>query len=145
VITELRRAPTELAAAIAGWSDAELAARPAADEWSAKEIIGHLIETDRLFLSRAGALLADWGVPALDPSAPWTLHEHKGYQDMDADDLLALHRDGRNATLMLVSDLSPEDWSRLGNLRGTTNSMLDLGSWLANHDTGHLAQLRRTR
>ena len=39
-------------------------------------------------------------------------------------------------------DLPPESWVRRGAMRGVTPSLIDLGTWLANHDRGHLVQLR---
>jgi hypothetical protein len=141
VLAMLRRTPDEVAGVLDGRTD--LGVRPAPDEWSIAELVGHLIETDGVFRSRVTTVLADDGVPALDSRRPWTLHEGKGYEQMSADVLLAAFRDTRAETVALVEGLTDADWMRKGTVRGTANSVLDLGSWLANHDVGHLAQAHR--
>lgn len=74
---------------------------------------------------------------------PWKLHEGKGYADLRADTILERLRATRAIMVALVRDLTPEQWAGRGvNVEGTT-TVLDLGTWLANHDLGHLAQLRR--
>ena len=137
----LRRTPDEVAHVLDGRTD--LATRPAPDEWSIAELIGHLIETDGVFRSRVTAVLDSDGVPVLDSRRPWTLHEGKGYERMSADELLSAFRATRAETIALVDGLTDADWIRKGSVRGTANSVLDFGSWLANHDVGHLAQTRR--
>jgi DinB superfamily len=121
----------------------DLATRPAPDEWSIAELIGHLIETDGVFRSRVTAVLDSDGVPVLGSCRPWTLHEGKGHEHMSADALRSAFRATRAETIALVDGLTDADWIRKGTVRGTANSVLDFGSWLANHDVGHLAQARR--
>ena len=137
----LRRTPDEVARVLDGRAD--LATRPAPDEWSIAELVGHLIETDGVFRSRVTTVLDSDGVPVLDSRRPWTLHEGKGYEHMSGDALLTAFRATRAETIALVEGLTDTDWIRKGTVRGTANSVLDLGSWLANHDVGHLAQAHR--
>ena len=49
----------------------------------------------------------------------------------------------RAQTLDFVRSLTPEQWCRQGLFWGQPRSLVDLGTWLANHDPGHLAQVRR--
>lgn len=60
-----------------------------------------------------------------------------------AAELLARLNVARADSLALIRGLASEDWARRGSMRGTGTSLLDLGTWLANHDRGHLAQVRR--
>lgn len=145
VLEILRRTPDDVAEVLRGRDDAELAMRPAPDEWSTKELVGHLVETDGLFRARLRGILSEQGVPVLDARLPWTLHEGKDYDRVPAEQLLARFIEGRGETVALVEGLLPQDWMRKGTVRGTANSVLDLGTWLANHDVGHLAQARRPR
>jgi len=131
----LRRTPDEVARVLDGRAD--LATRPAPDEWSIAELVGHLIETDGVFRSRVTTVLDSDGVPVLDSRRPWTLHEGKGYEHMSGDALLTAFRATRAETIALVEGLTDTDWMRKGTVRGAANSVLDLGSWLANHDVGH--------
>jgi hypothetical protein len=138
--------PDQVATAVAGCDEWVLRRKPADDEWCAREIITHILETELLFTRRVQAILAHTG-PGLalitTPVPPWKLHEGKGYADMPVDIILHHLRETRAATLALVSGLTPEQWAARGlNTEGTA-TVLDLGTWLANHDLGHLAQIRQ--
>jgi rubrerythrin len=138
--------PEEVANAVAGCEDTTLRRKPSADEWCAKELIGHMLETELLFTRRVRAILSHGG-PGLASIAtavpPWRLHEGKGYAERPIEAILADLRETRRATVELVGALTPEQWAGRGlNVEGTA-SVLDLGTWLTNHDLGHLAQLRQ--
>lgn len=136
--------PNKVAEIISGVDDEILSYKPSEEEWCVKEIVGHMLETDRLFAKRVTTLLEEQGVPDLTtPIPPWKLHEGKGYEQMPADELLERLRQTRSASLAIVRGLAPDQWSRRGTLRGTSTSLIDLGTWLANHDLGHSAQIRR--
>ncbi len=140
----LEAIPNQVADAISKTNDDMLRHKPSKEEWCIKEIIGHIIETDLLFSQRARIILEGQGVPVIPRSAPpWKLHEGKGYEELSVGDLLERLRKARLASLELVRSLKPEHWMRQGMLLGTMTSVLDLGSWLINHDRGHLAQIRQ--
>jgi rubrerythrin len=144
ISARLEAIPDQVADAISKTSDDELRRKPSKEEWCVKEIIGHIIETDLLFSQRVRVVLEGQGIPVIPRSAPpWKLHEGKGYEELSAGELLERLRKARSASLELVRGLKPEHWIRQGMLVGTTTSVLDLGSWLANHDRGHLAQIRQ--
>jgi rubrerythrin len=144
ILATLAAAPDAVEAAVARLDEARLRSKPSREEWCVKEIVGHMLETDLLFGRRVRATLEAEGVPNLDtPVPPWKLQEGQGYEDLPVPELLGHLRRARSASLALVRDLRPEDWARGGLIRGATTSLLDLGTWLANHDRGHLAQIRR--
>jgi len=144
ILSTLETAPNMVAEIISGVDDQVQSRKPSEHEWCVKEIVGHMLETDILFAKRVTTLLQGQGVPELTtPIPPWKLHEGKGYEQMPSDELLERLRETRRASLAIVRDLKPEQWSRRGTLRGTSTSLLDLGTWLANHDLGHSAQIRR--
>ena len=136
--------PGRVASMIAEVGDDELRRKPSEGEWCVKEIIGHMIETDRLFSLRVKVMLEEQGIPVIPrPAPPWKLHEGKGYEELSATKLLERLQQARSESLVLVRGLTPQQWIRQGTLSGATTSVLDLGSWLANHDRGHMAQIRR--
>jgi rubrerythrin len=145
ILAILATIPDDIAQAVAGCDDAALRRKPASDEWCVKEIVAHLLETELLFTRRVNAILTHDGsglAPINTPVPPWKLHEGKGYPDMPIETILERLRATRSATLVLVGVIAPEQWARRGsNVEGAT-SVLDLGTWLANHDLGHLAQIR---
>jgi rubrerythrin len=157
VIANLAAQPGAAAAAIAGIDEATLARKPSADDWSAKEILGHLIEVDVLFASRLKCILDAGGqaIPGLDRLIPWKLHEGVGYDTMPTATILDRLREVRAATLLSVRKLTPAQWGWRGTIAWRVPTVrnpgiwvvndptiLDLGTWVVNHDRGHLAQIR---
>jgi len=144
IVAALETIPDQVAVAISKVNDDVLRRKPSEEEWCVNEIVGHILETDLLFVQRVRVILEGQGVPAIPRSAPpRKLHEGKGYEELSADELLERLRQARSAGLELVRGLKPEQWNRQGTLLGTITSVLDLGSWLTNHDRGHLAQIRQ--
>lgn len=143
IIETLESIQGELAKAMGEIETGVLHHKPSADEWSAAEIVGHMLETDLLFVQRAQALLQEQGIELPMPMPPWKLHEGKGYESMTAAELLYSFRQTRERSLLLIKGLASEDWLRTGLSFGSKISMLDLCTWLANHDLGHLAQVKR--
>jgi rubrerythrin len=143
-IVTILEAGLETAAAIAGLDEGQLRRQSSPEDWCIAEIVGHMIETEQLFLRRARTLLAASDVPNIDTAVPpWKLQEGQGYEALTGADLIQRLRQTRADTVLLVRSLRPEDWARAGTIRGVTTTMLDLGTWLANHDRGHLAQVVR--
>ena len=143
IIDILAAIPDEVEALILPLDEALLRHKPSPEEWCAAEILGHMLETDKLFASRVRVLLEEQGANLPSPMPPWKLHEGKGYDTMPVADIAAALRAARSDTLALVRNLTPETWVRVGYTYGAPRSILDLGVWLANHDRGHLAQVRR--
>jgi hypothetical protein len=94
-------------------------------------------------MRRVHALLSNQSLPNLDtPVPPWKLQEDRGYETLPGAEILGRLSQAREETVALVRGLKQEDWTRAGTIRGTTTTLLDLGTWLANHDRGHLVQIR---
>ena len=144
MIEILESIPKQVSDAISGIDDKVLSKKPSEEEWCIKEIVGHIIETDKLFVKRVETVLKAQGVPEIPRTTPpWKLHEGKGYEALSATELISRLKETRATSLKLVKDLKNEDWVRQGTLMGSANSILDLGSWLTNHDRGHLAQIKK--
>jgi rubrerythrin len=144
IIEILESIPDQISDAISGVDDEVLSKKPSEEEWCIKEIVGHIIETDKLFVLRVETVLKAQGVPEIPRTTPpWKLHEGKGYESLSADELISRLKETRASSLKLVNDLKNKEWMRQGTLMGTANSILDLGSWLTNHDRGHLAQIKK--
>lgn len=144
IVTTLAEIPEQVKRAIAGVDDAVLSHKPTVDEWCVKEIMAHMFETDLAFIERVRAILNVDGVPALPRAKPpWKLHEGKGYETFSAEELLTQMQAVRADSLDLVQRLTSQEWVRQGTLMGSVSSVLDLGTWVANHDKGHLAQIKR--
>lgn len=148
ILTILPAVPGVLAAAIVGLDEVALSRKPSPEEWSVKEILAHILETELFCVQRVRTILDEHGgegIPVLDaPIAPWLLHEGKGYEETPTQAILDRLHAVRETTIALLRELEPEQWSWWGSNGGARTTILDLGTWLANHDLGHLAQVGRS-
>jgi uncharacterized damage-inducible protein DinB len=148
MVAALERLPEELSRVVLEADDATLRRKPSPTEWCVKEIVGHMLETELLFVRRVRAMLETEGAADITtPVPPWKLQEGKGYEELSAAELMERWARARADSLDLVRSLTSQDWARRGMNRTagqyTSVSLLDLGTWLVNHDTGHAAQIRR--
>lgn len=141
VIATLVPGPAQLAALIADVDDALLRRKPTEPEWSIKEIVAHMIETDYMCLVETQVILTQ--APYSNDKFPWETHLGKEYEELPAAILIEKMTNARAATLDLFRSLAPADWSKKYFFGIYTVSVLDMGIWHANHDVGHLAQVRR--
>jgi rubrerythrin len=137
----LAQGPEQVTALIDGVDDALLCRKPSPDEWCIKEIVAHTLEADYICVAQVQAILAQ--TPYAGTVPPWQTHVGKGYETRPAAALIAQYHAARRATLALLQSLAPSDWSRTSYTWGRAASILDVGMWVANHDVGHLAQVRR--
>ena len=144
IIQTLESIPQKIESVLSGVDDELLVRKSSDEQWCVKEVIGHIIETDKAFVQRVKTILQSQGITAIPRSIPpWKLHEGKGYEAKSASDLVDDLKHARQVSLELVRELKPESWIRKGTVMGKTLSILDLGTWLANHDQGHLSQIRK--
>jgi rubrerythrin len=143
----LTDSPQWLTNLLQGIDEERLASRPSPDEWSMKEIAGHLIDVTHLFCQRVRTIGDATNPPSLDGSTPpWRMLEGKGYPDLASRLIVEGFRSATQEALDIIQGFDVDDWSRFGLVRGrvvTTN--LDLGTWLANHNIAHCAQLEALR
>jgi hypothetical protein len=115
--------------------------RYAPGKWSVREVVSHLNDTERLFVSRAFwfARGFDTPLPSFDQDVAvaaagadarsWRSH---------VDEFRAV----RDATLAFVENLPPEAWSRRGIASGNPFTVRALAFIAAGHVTHHLKILR---
>jgi hypothetical protein len=152
-LERMARAADDLAAAIAGQSEAALVRRPDLKNWAAKEIICHLRDTEELFIARLEMIAAmdepafgaaGQGTRALTLDTPDRWAEDRQYLRNDAVHALGTFRARREGLLAHLRALSPAQWQRGGihPVRGrmTVDDFVTMIAW---HDDNHLDQLRR--
>ena len=115
---------------------------PGPERWSARMVVSHLFNAERLFQARLERILSECN-PLLPRFGP---EEAIPNSDQSLDDLVDRFRSRRQVTLTLLYRLRPEDWHRAARheTQGPT-SMLKQVLTLVNHDTGHLGQLHDLR
>jgi len=145
-LERMARTAHELEQAVKGQDDAALSRRPDPNNWSAKECICHLRDTEEFFFSRIEQLtvmneptLFTW--TGLSPDR-WS--EERQYLRHDVGKAIGHFRQRREETLAFLRKLTPDQWQCAGvhpkRGRVTVDGIVAL---MAEHDNGHLDQLRR--
>lgn len=161
-LQRLARTPDDLATAIHGLSDVELARRPDAKNWSVTEIVCHLRDIEEICMMRFRTMLAmddpkvlvvgarpaspaEWGLVGdefpVDPDR-WAFERQ--YARCDPTATLAAFRRRRDDALDFFARLLPAQWQRaclhptLGRVTFT-----DWTALMPVHDDNHFDQLTR--
>jgi hypothetical protein len=122
---------------------AQLNKAPAAGEWSPREVISHLADSDLVAGARMRMIVTQDRptIVGYDQDA-WTARF--GGLDADANETIERWRTLRLANIRVCESLSPEEWERVGvhSERGPESVRLNV-QLLAGHDRLHLDQLKR--
>lgn len=116
---------------------------PAADEWSAKELVSHMTEMERRYIEWLESIvrfdeprIEAFDGDSVEPRTP--VEQQDIFETMD--ELAALRRQ----TVYLLATLDDEDWERCGihpYLGPLT--LMQVAREMNEHDLAHLWQLRR--
>lgn len=131
----------ELPGALAGVDEARAEQPPAPGEWSFKEILGHIIDTERIFAYRALCLARgeQAALPGFDQDA-YVRAAH--FNTRPLCDLLEEFALVRRANLLAFRGLSAAEAQRLGTASGQPVSVRALLWMMAGHVEHHLESLR---
>jgi hypothetical protein len=117
--------------------------RPAADKWSAGEIVAHLADAEIVIGFRLRLVLGAPGTPivAYDQDS-WVTSGH--YKKRDPHKSIELFSVVRAANLALLESLTPEQWKQYGmhSERGP-ETIEQIVRMTAGHDMNHLQQIER--
>lgn len=142
-LARMERTPDDLTAAVHGLSETVLSQRPDDKNWSAKEIICHLRDTEESYTVRAQTALAMEN-PTFLSNDPDRWAAERQYLRNDAAEALDSFRSRRQEALALFKKLSPAEVQRtcIHPLFGriTIDHIVGLLAW---HDDNHLDQLKR--
>jgi hypothetical protein len=135
--------PEQLKRQIQGLDDAALRYRPAADQWSIIEIVGHIIDVGALWPGRTRQMLASENpaLAAVDPS--WV--RQRDYQNKQPSFLLITLAEQRAEYVEFLRMLRPGQLARTGihPTRGSLTVAQGIAA-LADHDRGHSEQIAAT-
>lgn len=128
---------------IKGVPASRLRKRPAAETWSASEILAHLGDAEIVIGFRMRLILGAPGTPiaAYDQNS-WVTSGH--YDQRDPRKSLEQFRVVREANLALLKSLTPEQWKHYGlhSERGQ-ETIEHVVRMTAGHDINHLQQIER--
>jgi hypothetical protein len=126
---------------LSGLSDAQAMHRYAPGKWSVKEVVGHLLDGERVFSYRALRIArADaTPMPGFDENA-WVPAAHFDRRPMP--DLVADYQTVRAATVALFSSFDEEALTRVGTANDNPFSVRALAHIIAGHELHHVGLLR---
>jgi len=128
---------------LGGVSSAQSVQRYAPGKWSIREVVAHVNDTERLFVSRAFwfARGFDSPLPSFDQNVALAA---AGAQARSWESHLAEFRAVREATLTFFQGLPPEAWARRGIASGNPFTVRALAYLTAGH-AAHHSQILRER
>ena len=141
VFAALSQQVDELQAALGTLSDEQGLFRDAPNEWSIKEVVGHLNDVERVFAYRLLRISRN------DP-APLTGFEQNdyvreaGFDNYPLQDLLREFEYLRRANLLAINNMSEESTRRRGTTNGMTVSARALIYMIVGHVDHHMASLQ---
>lgn len=113
----------------------------AAGKWTLKQVIGHMIDDERIFSYRALCI-------ARDDRRPLPGFDEKSYvaatdfESRNLQSLIAEYRAVRGASLSFFQSLTGEEWTRRGEVNGYEASVRGLAFHIAGHEIHHLRIIR---
>ena len=142
-MARMERTYDDYAAAIKGASDAQLSKRPDDKNWSAREVVCHVRDTEESFMARFQTIMA-MDEPKFLGVEPDRWAVERQYMRNDAQEALAAFKARRDESLKFLRGLKPEQWER-GGIHATRGRMTvrDFVGLMAWHDDNHLDQLKR--
>lgn len=137
----LAQQPDDLSALLHATSDAQAEVRPKPDEWSIKEVVGHMNDAERVFAYRA-LRIARADATAL---AGFDQDDYVAATNFNAralSDLLEEFAAQRRANLLCFKPLSAAELSRRGTASNNPVSVLALLHVMAGHVLHHVESLK---
>jgi len=110
-LAEMERAADDFTAAVQGVSEEVLSRRPDEQNWSAREIICHVRDTEEYFLTRFQMILS-FDEPKFSPADAGRWAVERQYLRNHVGEALAAFRERRRETLGFVKEIKPEQWTR---------------------------------
>jgi uncharacterized damage-inducible protein DinB len=136
-LSVLRRQGAEIETFFASLEPDELGYRYEEGKWSLKEVLGHLMDAERVFLTRALAFSRQDSaeMPGFDEN---DYVREAGFDSRSIENLLAEFRGLRASTLAFFEGLSSEQQRREGVANGSRCSVRAFAWILAGHERHHI-------
>lgn len=140
------KSPKQMAAAVLGLADATLRYKPAPDQWSILEILGHLADMELLYAYRMRQMLADKKpvIASIDQD-DWA--RNLSYLQESPAELVALYGLNRHHNVQLLRRLKPGDLEKsayhLELKRDIT--VAEIVGMMGDHGANHLEQIERLK
>jgi hypothetical protein len=141
IVAALDTQGRETANLLGGLSEAQASFRYERDKWSVKQLVGHVIDAERIFAFRALAFARGETTPLpgfdQDPYVANAASDDRSIADL-AEEFATV----RKANVMMFRALSEEAWQRRGVASDNPISVRALAYILLGHERHHLRILR---
>jgi uncharacterized damage-inducible protein DinB len=142
VVETLERQIEDTLALLRGVGEERAAHRYEEDKWSIKQVVGHLVDTERIFAYRALAIARgeQQSLPGMDQN------EYMAGANFDARtlaDLLDEFSHLRRSNVLMLRGLSEDAWSRRGVASDNEVTVRAVAYIIAGHEAHHVQILRK--
>lgn len=141
VVDTLSRQLEETVATLRGISEEKADSRYAEGKWSIKELVGHVIDGERIFAYRALRFARNDQTPLPGFEQDDYINNAR-FGDYQLSELIEEFEHVRKSTLYLLRPLDAEAWSRQGTASDATVSVRALAHIIAGHEAHHMKILR---
>ncbi|HYZ13030.1 MAG TPA: DinB family protein [Actinomycetota bacterium] len=131
--------------AIEGITDRELDTRPGPDEWSAREVVHHMADSEMTAAIRLRRLIAE-DAPTIQGYEQEEYAQRLFYSERPIDASVEAVAAARQTTADILDRLDEDQWARRGT--HTESGAYGVETWLeiyADHAHDHADQIRRAR
>lgn len=146
ILALLSETPRRIATITAGLTPVQLQAIPAADEWSASDVLAHLRSCADVWGDCIATLL-ERDNPTLRAVSPRSYIRKTTYRDAPFQPSLRTLAAQRTKLLTTLESLAPNAWSRTATVKrsgkSVTETVLSFAIKLAVHERQHLGQFSR--
>lgn len=141
ILTSLSRQLDETLALLASISEEQAGYRYAPGKWSIKQLVGHVIDTERIFGYRALRFARNDKTPLQGFEQDDYIRE-ASFDDYTLSDLASEFAHVRRSSLSLFKHLNKEAWERKGVASNNEVSVRALAFIIAGHELHHMNILR---
>jgi len=105
-------------------------------KWSLKQLLGHMVDSERIFAYRALAISRGetQSLPGFDENQ---YMDQAGYENQSAEDVLTQYKSTRAATVALVQSFTLTQGNAIGSANGHKISARALSWMIAGHEKHH--------
>ena len=145
LINRIADTPNRISRTVDGWSEAELRAKPAPDQWSTAEVLAHLRSADDILTPRIYMMLVR------DNPTLLAYEERKwavvmGYADANFHTSLQAYILKRAELVNVLQRLTPEEWQRTGiHEHNGSLTIEELVNDMLLHEAEHCRQIEALR
>ena len=141
ILSAMEQQSSAMQKVLASLDETKSAMRYAAGKWSVREVIGHIVDAERVFGYRALAVARGetQPLPGFDENE---YVANASFDDWRLGDLAELYALTRRANIVFFQNIRPDVWSRRGTASDAPVSVRGLAYVIVGHERHHLNVLR---